>query len=382
MVLAAAVAGTSATGISGAVTGRTGGGGGGGAVPAIAADEAAWIAGTQVPAGLGPASGAIARYPLGPGNNPAIVSPYDGTMGAQGLLLGGPAYYPRVRAWIGWYLQNLNFPDHNGVDATIYDVWVDVTTGQQWVHIDPSTGKPSYDSTDAYAGVFLSLLRGYAERVPSDRKFLRDNAGRIEAIARAAVATKHANGLTGARPDWNGEYLLDNIDTERGLSDYAWLLRNVMKDTTRARFWQAEAAGLRRAVEALIWFPDKGMYGWASDQPDPQWSTFYPDAAVQAWPIIFGYGDATRRATLWAQFNQAWPQWTTGQDNPGTPDLQPWASLAQAAAVVGRRDQVLAYLAGTEQSWVARGRPWPWAVNDSFWRARAATAAARAGWLG
>ena len=348
-------------------------------VVAIAAEEAQWIARAQVPPGLGPASGAIARYPLS-ADTPGFVSPYDGTMGAQGLLLGGPAYYPAVRAWIDWYLRNLNFPDHNGVDGTIYDVWVD-TSGQQTVVIDPNTSMPSYDSTDAYAGVFLTLVQAYAERLPGERIYLRSQRSRLDAVARAAIATKHDTGLTGARPDWWGEYLLDNIDTERGLSDYAWLLRNVLGDRTAARTWQGEADLIRRAVEEHLWFADKDMYGWASDQPNPQWGTFYPDAVVQAWPIIFGYGPKNRRTALWASINQAWPLWVTTRDNPGTPDAQPWATLGYAAAMMGRRDQTLAWLAGSQQSWVEPGRPWPWTVNDSAWRARTAALASRRGWL-
>jgi len=347
----------------------------------VAADEAYWISLAQVPDGLGPASGAIARHPLTTEHSPAFVSPYDGTIGARGLLLGGTRYHPMVRAWIDWYFRNLNERDHNGVSGTIHDHWVDPSSGQQWFAIDPATGKPSYDSTDAYAGVFLSLLRAYAEQVPADHGYLRDRRDLIERIALAAVTTEHPSGLTGARPDWYGEYLLDNIDTAQGLADYAWLARNVLRDTGLADRWARKAAGIRSAVESLLWFPDRGMYGWASDQPNPRWDVFYPDAEVQAWPIIHRYGSAERRRDLFAGFDAAWPRWVTGVDNPGTSFPQPWPTLAMAAAVTGRRDQVVAYLESTQRTWVTQGRPWPWSVNDSYWRAATARHAQAAGWI-
>ena len=349
---------------------------------AIIAGEAYWISLAQVPDGLGPAAGAIARHPLTAEHNPVFVSPYDGTMGARGMLLAGERYHPMVRAWIDWYFRNLNELDHNGVSGTIHDHWVDVVTGQQWFAIDPATRQPSYDSTDAYAGVFLSLLRAYAQQVPSAHDELRARRDLIERIALAAVATEHPSGLTGARPDWYGEYLLDNIDTAQGLADYAWLARNVLRDTTLAERWQRKAADIRTAVEALLWFPERGMYGWASDQPTPDWDVFYPDAEVQAWPIIFNYGTAERRAALFGAFDAAWPQWVTSVDNPGTTEPQPWPTLAMAAAVAGRRDRVVAYLDASEQGWVSRGRPWPWSVNDSYWRAATARHARAAGWIG
>lgn len=346
----------------------------------IAADEAYWISLAQVPPGRGPASGAIARSRLTPSTTWAYVSPYDGTIGARGLLVGGTRYVPMVRSWIDWYLRNLNWPDYTGLYGSVHDYLVNPVTGEQRLVIDPLTGKGRYDSTDAYAGVFLSLLRAYAERAPHDWGYLRSLRYQMDVIANVAIATKHPNGLTGARPDWQGEYLLDNIDAEQGLLDYAWIARNVLGDAGLAAYWEGEAASLRAAVERWIWFPNRGMYGWASDQPTPSWSTFYADSVVQAWPVMYGYGTPERRRALWNGFNSAWPRWTTSDDNPGTPDEEPWASLAYAAAVMGERQQVLDYLAGSQRRWVDRGRPWPWAVNDSAWRALAADIAVRSGW--
>lgn len=347
----------------------------------IIQDEAYWISLAQVPPDRGPASGAIARYRLTADTVEEYVSPYDGTVGARGMLAAGSRYHPMVKAWIEWYFGNLNWPDYSNVYGTIHDFWVNPHTGEQRFVMDPLTGQPRYDSTDAYAGVFLSLLRDYAEQVPEDHDYLRQHAYLMDVVANVVIATKHDNGLTGARPDWQGEYLLDNIDAEQGLADYAWIARNVLDDGPLADYWQDEADSLRRAIEAEIWFEDAGMYGWASDQPNPDWDVFYADSVVQSWPVMFGYGDDARRRDLWDTFNERWPQWTTSADNPGTPEQQPWATLAYAAAVMGEGDQVVAYLEGSQDRWAGRDRPRPWSVNDSAFRALTAQIAGERGWM-
>ncbi len=348
----------------------------------IIQDEAYWISLTQVPPGRGPASGAIARYRLDEHTTQAYISPYDGTVGARGMLLGGPRYQPMVRAWIDWYFANVNWPDYSGVYGTVHDYWANPQTGDQQLVIDPLTGEGRYDSTDAYAGVFLSLLRAYAEQVPDEHDYLRQRRYLIDVIANVVIATKHENGLTGARPDWGGEYLLDNIDAEQGLADYVWLAENVLDEPGVGAYWTGEAESLRAAVEYELWLSEVGMYKWASDQSNPSWDTFYADATSQSWPIIYRHADSSRGLGLWATFNAIWPQWVTSADNPGTPDQQPWAVLAVAAAVMGERQQTLDYLSGSEQTWVSTGRPWPWSVNDSTHRAMAAAAARDAGWAG
>ena len=68
----------------------------------IIQDEAYWISLAQVPPDRGPASGAIARYRLTGETTEEYVSPYDGTMGAMGMLAAGPRYQPMVKAWINW----------------------------------------------------------------------------------------------------------------------------------------------------------------------------------------------------------------------------------------------------------------------------------------
>ena len=68
----------------------------------IIQDEAHWISLAQVPPGRGPASGAIARYRLTAETTEAYVSPYDGTIGAMGMLAAGARYQPMVKAWINW----------------------------------------------------------------------------------------------------------------------------------------------------------------------------------------------------------------------------------------------------------------------------------------
>jgi len=336
---------------------------------AIVQDEAYWISLAQIPPGHGVAAGAICEYAIQNPQAPCHISPHDGNIAALGMLAAGPRYYPMVKAWILWYFSHLNWPDYLNIYGTVYDYTDTPATGTESIVVNPDTGLPNYDSNDGYAGTFLSLVRAYAHDNPGDDGFLRAHGYAMDVIANALWATKAPDGLTWARLDWHGEYLLDNIEAAQGLADYSWLLTNVLGEPGPASYWGSAGAEIRQAVEQLMWFPAKGMYGWASDQPDPSWTTFYPDSVVQAWPIIYGYGSAAQRSALWTSFNQSWPGWVTTADNPGTPLEQPWSVLGYVAALLGQKQQVQEFLDGSETKWVDAGRPFPWAVDDSAYRA-------------
>jgi hypothetical protein len=47
---------------------------------------------------------------------------------------------------------------------------------------------------------------------------------------------------------------------------------------------------------------------------------------------------------------------------------------------MGERDQVMAYLEGSQNRWAGQGRPRPWSVNDSAFRAMTAQVALDRGW--
>jgi len=336
----------------------------------IIADEAYWISLSQVPTTVaGPGRGGLAWYP---DTVTRKVRPYIANRGAVGLLNGGSYYYPMVQSYVDWYFRHVNggafsglTSDYAGVSGTVYDYDVTLATGAE------THGAPWYDSSDAYAGTFLTLLRRWTEVDTGAAAYLLTKTADIDLIATASIATKQPNGLTGAKPDYSAQYLMDNVEVEAGLRDYVWLLGNKLNNPTRATYWQSEDTALSTAVETYLWTPGPGnMYCWAADTcANSLWSRFYSDSVSQVWPINSGLASTSRSGSLYTTFNASWPNWTTSANNP---DGSPWAILAVAAANRGDKTRVDAYLNGSQTRWINAGRAWPWNVADSADRANAA----------
>ena len=339
----------------------------------IIQDEAYWISTKQLPDSCGNAAGALAWYTWS--NGTAQIRPYVANIGATGMLAAGSYYYPMVKAWIGWYFRHLNRPDYNGVSGTVYDYDDNTTTCVEATATNQQGQNPSYDSTDAYAGTFLSLLRQYAQANPSDDSYLQTNAANIKLVADAIIATLQSDGLTYARPDYHAQLLMDNVEAEQGLSDYGWLLSNALGDPADASYYGGKATTIATAVNSVLWNGShtSGMYGWAADQLDPSWSNWYPDAVAQTWPLRAELGTAGQRNALWAAFNTAWPNWAGDATNP---DGSPWCSVGYTAALMGNKTEADAFLNGSQTAWINPGRPWPYTVMDAANRALTAEIAA------
>jgi hypothetical protein len=282
-------------------------------------------------------------------------------------------------AYLRWYLAHLNRPDVHGLAGTVYDYDYDPLTCRGAAQPDPVTGEvPKYDSTDAYAGTFLTLVAEYARADPAGRGWLGAAGVRagLAAVADAIGATRSPNGLTGATPTHPAQYLLDNVEAARGLADYAWLLGTVLADPAAAAQRQGEAAALQAAVESALWRGSRtsGMYGWAADRLHPSWDLWYPDSIAQLWPVADGLGPPERRTALWAAFAARWPGWTASTPVYGkvSADHDPNASVAYAAARAGDTAALDDYLVRSATTWA--GRPPPWTVDDSGFRAMAAAA--------
>ena len=344
----------------------------------IVQDEAYWISLSQIPTNVsGPGRGGLAWYP---DQGHRRLNPYIANRGAKGLLLAGAYYYPMVRAYADWYFRHLNggaisgLPaDYAGLSGTIYDWDADVASGAETYAPNPQQpGLPWYDSSDAYAATFLTLLRKWAEVDTTSSAYILANAGDIQLVANAAIATQHVDGLTGAKPDYPAEFLMDNVEVEQGLQDYAWLLENVFADGARAAVWESKKDALRDAIQTnMRTAGPKSMYCWAADQCGATtWSRFYSDSVSQAWPIQARLAPASTASALWSAFNASWPDWVTSVN---ATDSAPWAILAYTAATLGDKARVDAYINGSQAHWVGAGRPWPWTIADSADRAGAAS---------
>lgn len=354
------------------------------AVPApdyqkIIEDEAYWVSTAQLHC-TGDGHGAIAEARIA-GPAPVSIHPYEANLGARAMLAAGPRYFPMVRSYLDWYRGHLNRPDASGVRGTVYDYDVDPTTCTSTFQPHPVTGAvPKYDSTDAYAGTFLSLVAEYARVNPGDRSHLRAPGVRrdLDLVADVVEATTGPNGLSAATPSYPAQYLLDNVEASLGLRDYSWLLSHVLGDAAGAARYGAQADRMDDAIETHLWEASRvpGMYGWAADELTPSWGTWYPDSVAQVWPIWGRVGPAQRRSAAWTEFTARWPQWWRSTPLFGSVSVEhdPNPAVAYAAARIGDREALDAYLHSSQVHWIDTGRPPPWTVDDSGFRALAAQA--------
>src|SRR5690348_5071727 len=138
------------------------------------ADDADWLLHGQLP------YGAIAWYIV-----KGHLSPYIGNYAAIGLAearkqTGVTAYSDAAWAWLSWYAA------HQGANGFVTDYDVDATG------VETSTGDE--DSTDAYAGTFLSAVRAAYTVDPSISQ-LRALQTSITAAVDAIEATQDVDGL-------------------------------------------------------------------------------------------------------------------------------------------------------------------------------------------
>src|SRR5665213_1063614 len=143
---------------------------------------------------------------------PTEIEPYFSNLGAIGLTKN-PAYYSQVKAWMQWYVNHLNYPDKWGLYCTVYDYNVAGTT-------ETSTNRA--DSTDSYAATFLSLAWAYWKTGdPDAQTYIQTLSYQLDCIGGVIVQTQQSNGLTWALPDYQIEYLMDNAEVYKGVTDLA-----------------------------------------------------------------------------------------------------------------------------------------------------------------
>jgi hypothetical protein len=316
--------------------------------------------------------------------------PYLANLAVPGLVAAGPHYYPMAKAYLGWYLRHVQWPDPFGVHGTVCDYRINVVTGVE-TYIDGS-GNPTdtcyYDSSDGYAGTFLLAMKAYAKANPADSDWVAAQGYLLESIANVIEATRQSDGLTWAKPDWHAKYLMDNVESQQGLAAMSWLEQHAMHDVSKAKYWAGEAQVVADAIQAKLYLPGVGMYANDTDSAIvcaaggtcPDWDTWYPNgqdnstAAGQAWPLWAKLGDTPQRKKIQAQFVAHWPQWTSSCEPApaATPCTgTPWAVLAYTATVMGDPTGAATYVTNARATWGANGRPWPWTVADSGWLALA-----------
>jgi len=296
-----------------------------------------WLASTSNPR-VTLADGALVD-----GANSTRIMPYFSNLGVMGFTKNS-TYYPNVKNWMEWYWNRVSWPDKWGIYGSINNFDVSSTGAETPVPDPDAQGNHNPDSTDSYAGTFLSLAYAYYNTGDSAaRSYITSiqppNSNRLDYVGEVVVHTKQSNGnnLTWARPDYNIEYLMDNCEAYRGLRDLASLY-TAYGLSTQASFYTTHADQMLNGIQTALWNSANNDYYWyttdSGSSGTVNWNVWYPDAVSQIFPIAFGVIQPTdqRAINIWNTFQSHWKnQWTS----LSTRDQYPWIIVGYVDALMG-----------------------------------------------
>jgi hypothetical protein len=265
------------------------------------------------------------------------IVPYFSNIAARALLENPTSEnIQAVKNWISWYFSHLN------ADGSIYDYFASSDHGAATI-----IASGDFDSVDSYAATFFSLLRKLCEVSPKDQAWLTSQySQQIELTGNALFSVIQPDGLTIAKPSYAIEYTMDNAEVNEGFADRWWLSEHVLKGPS-AQDWKALLQTNTAAIENHLWDGGNLRYRMYANGPVANWQMFYADATCQLYPIWCGVisPSSSRAQSLWAIFNQHYPDWSTGKiyDAGG----YPWTLLSYVSAVMKNTTRTTAYL-----SWV------------------------------
>ena len=203
----------------------------------------------------------------------------------------------RIRKYIHWVFQNLNYPDIHGLTGSIYDYDIS-NSGEQVPSYD-------YDSVDSYSATFLMLIQKYFF-LSQDKALIRQNKQKIHDIAYTIVYLQDEDGLTTALPNSDVKYLMDNCEVYGGLKAFIELSEDF--DWDHENFYDDAKDSVERGIMQKLYNADLQNFNWAVDEDgyhECNWQTFYPDAYAQIFPIIYGILEHDMELTqqLWNNFS-------------------------------------------------------------------------------
>jgi hypothetical protein len=205
-----------------------------------------------------------------------------------------------VKDYILWYFDHLNYPDQDGLTGTICDYQIN-KTGKEISTND-------YDSADGYAGTFLYLLNLY-HRQTGDKGFIDERWEKIKDVAYLIPYLQSEDGLSRARlkSKDNVKYLMDNCEAFAGIKSFNELAART--GHAGDPFYLETETNIKNGVLETLYNSDMKNFYWAIDDKVKHvsnWSTVYPDALAQIFPIYFGLldEDKEKKKTLWQEFNK------------------------------------------------------------------------------
>jgi hypothetical protein len=314
------------------------------------ASDADWLLQGQLP------DGAIAWY-IDRGH----ISPYLANYAAIGLAearmqTGTIAYSDAAWSWLHWYAA------HQDASGFVTDYNVDA------FGTETSTGDE--DSTDAYAGTYLSAARA-TYIADADIAQLASLHESLAAAVSAIEATQDVDGLTWAKPAWHVKYLMDQTETYNGLVSAADLAAALSDDALRTRATD-DAARMRAGIGSL-WDAPTGAYDWAKNDGGvvntTDWAVLYPDAMEQAWVAGSSAVAKSRARDLVDTLQQTQPQWSSpnasADINGSVGTVGYWPVAGWALLHVGRTGQAASAAASIRSAAVGNGRGWPFTTGDA-----------------
>lgn len=320
---------------------------------ALIRDDAGWIRQAQLP------DGAIEPVP-GFGR----ILPYVASYAALGLARAASYLHDRADAdaawrWLTWYQAHQ--------DAAGFVTDYEVAGGTE-------TSTQTYDSTDAYAGMFLAAA-GSAWQADPDQSRLKSLARGITRAVAAIEATQTADGLTWATPGYHTKLLMDNAEAYGGLRS-AVTLATALGESALATRAATDARRIAAGV-ASLWNPRSGGFDWARGagrtSSAPSWTVLYPDAMENVWAIAYGLATPAQAASILSHLGRTQPWWTdpdqsasigTGSDVSQQP-VGYWPVGGWALILTGQKSQALSAAAIIGTGAAAQQRTWPFTTADA-----------------
>lgn len=268
----------------------------------------------------------------------ARVMPYFGDLAAIGLVSAyrsthRTAYREAVRRWVGWY------EDHLNADGTIFDY-----TGA--IGAWHPTG--DYDSTDSYAATYLELV-WTEHQADRDDAWLRGRAASIHKVLASIRRTLQPNGLSISKPTYPVMYVMDNVETLRGLRAAASIAQT-LDDKQQAAEMTRLASRMQSAIDRDLWNPAQQCYriGIQTDggkmEGLKQW---YPDVMANLMAVAWLPASARNRALfarLKDRFGGELPQAVRSEDD--LERLVWWGLAARGAGDTAFAEQIRKRLDG------------------------------------
>ncbi|MGB9866995.1 MAG: hypothetical protein ACPLPR_03665 [Bacillota bacterium] len=298
------------------------------------------------------------------------VVPYFSNLAALSLLNRNPGV---VRNYIQWYIDHVGKHDPWGLKGTITDYRYEGGT-------EISTG--NYDSADAYAGTFLTLVAEYY-RATGDSALIGANLEKLYQVADAIASLQAGDGLVVAKISDPSKYLMDNCEAYRGLIDFAHMLSVLGEGTSAVKYYTIGEA-IRRGIETRLWDPTTGTYfwrvHWLGFRQRPNMGKWYPDAVSQLFPILTGIvsPNSEQAQSTWKLFNQYFPGWPFldhGQKFA-------WTQVAYVCYRMGDPQTTRRFLDSLVRLFSVRGKPSTWhplessmliMLNDALWNSQASS---------